>query len=702
MEAAQTDEVFDLRYLEDLSIAEGINFAAPCSATPDTDCWLLDDMPTVNRLIYDHGCHLFEQDNAVVLSVLQGATQKSSQDKPHECTLLVWLVRSHRCIEEYVFHSASEIVLNALKYTTHVKKLEMKFNDDISVLAGQSLLNTIQAAEAIEEVRFSFKKLHDNVTAQELGHALAQKSMLKCLAFEGVNDLKLLASFCKHFTFNIHTLVLSKSRLSLMPFRGLIRGIRAGSVVSSLDVSSCSLDNTHARLIANLMKTNTTIKSLSLAHNRDITWVGLFKLVSTLEVNTTLANLNLSYTRTGKRVAQRLAKSLQCNETLHCIDLSYCMYLNMNSVDLIITTARSLKRLGIRDVLKDYLSRARTLANALSQNTWGTIVDIGSISWCAVLVPLKECVVQHRIECTAFFTTDLRMHAERERMLGTVISNIKEICLPDWISYRRYRSLSYIQGSLSNNIESAVSLTRLDNVCLDEIDIDIPILNYIGSTTTLERVSFLFSSLTQDSTEALCDALQQNVSIVHLTFKQFHSYDQDVLTKENLETLIMISIQQDRLESLTVESKLLESVMARTSLALACNYSLTAATFNGAQAGSIRSTVLRNRQLQHQALQFLLHDTTKKRWAQAFEVMHDVGAVRRRAAQLAGSSDEVERLVRSKTFFLRQNYFVITCVVKRQIRCHEAGRAQIDSLDAPCICMIASYLSVSDVKNTLQ
>ena len=83
------------------------------------------------------------------------------------------------------------------------------------------------------------------------------------------------------------------------------------------------IGNLGAEAIANMLKTNSTIKVIDLKHNSSLSLGGISAVANVLTYNTALTKLNLSGTNLKRQACESLGRMLKVNTTLKTLDISH-------------------------------------------------------------------------------------------------------------------------------------------------------------------------------------------------------------------------------------------------------------------------------------------------------------------------------------------------------------------------------------------
>ena len=121
------------------------------------------------------------------------------------------------------------------------------------------------------------------------------------------------------------TLLTRKRRLWLCGVIGYL--LAHSSVIESLNLSNCGLDDDHASLIASGLEQNSSLKMLNISYN-SITTYGAKIIVESLQEQSTLKSLDMSHNRitSDSRYHKDVVEALQHNCCLETYDLSNILH----------------------------------------------------------------------------------------------------------------------------------------------------------------------------------------------------------------------------------------------------------------------------------------------------------------------------------------------------------------------------------------
>jgi hypothetical protein len=102
----------------------------------------------------------------------------------------------------------------------------------------------------------------------------------------------------------------------------LARILGLNSYIKELDLDECGLGDEGTRVIAEMLRVNSTLQVIDLSYNYSIGVKGALAIAEMLKVNSTLQVINLQNNRIGDDGARALAKAMKFNSSLQEINLS--------------------------------------------------------------------------------------------------------------------------------------------------------------------------------------------------------------------------------------------------------------------------------------------------------------------------------------------------------------------------------------------
>ena len=136
------------------------------------------------------------------------------------------------------------------------------------------------------------------------------------------------------------------------------------------------IGNLGAEAIANMLKTNSTIKVIDLKHNSSLSLGGINAIANVLKYNTTVTMLNLSGTILKRQACEALGRMLRVNTTLTTLDISR-NYFDTKGIRALLDSGlqynRSLRKLSIAN---NYISSVGAIVFAKFMKTNNTIKEL--------------------------------------------------------------------------------------------------------------------------------------------------------------------------------------------------------------------------------------------------------------------------------------------------------------------------------------
>lgn len=99
-----------------------------------------------------------------------------------------------------------------------------------------------------------------------------------------------------------------------------------------------------------------------------------------------------------------------------------------------------------------------------------------------------------------------------------------------------------------------------------------------------------------------------------------------------------------------------------------------------------------------QAASFVLAPCLGKLHARAFELLRSRPSLIHHLVSTSGMNEaEAKAAIRKAEWFVRENYFIISKVVRSKLECNAGSGTQIDQLSTECLIAITKYLKVDDI-----
>jgi Ran GTPase-activating protein (RanGAP) involved in mRNA processing and transport len=175
-------------------------------------------------------------------------------------------------------------------------------------------LSRCMASDATALELFSLFEHNDTLRTFEFRHAAIKGPVVACLA-------RLLQVGRR-----LEVLDLPGSPIGPEGAQAIADLLASDTMLSSLDLSCCSLGDDELRLLKSGLLKNTGLRHLSLAGNKEVTSAEISKLARALELHPRITSLNFHGIRIDNIGIKALAGSLLANHpTLEQIDLSHCV-----------------------------------------------------------------------------------------------------------------------------------------------------------------------------------------------------------------------------------------------------------------------------------------------------------------------------------------------------------------------------------------
>lgn len=665
------------------------------------DCWVLDHLVGLNEVVSHSRVELTEEQPGVAtLKAWKPCPRSRFSRDTFSQDAMLFLVKHHRCIKHFYWGKTKLEMTNCILKALSGRKDVLSFSITEVLLSRDHLLyrrdpmpkciprrivDLVKGCELLETFELHEMKIRESF-AEELGAALAAKRSLKKLGLSSEHTIR---AFLRNWN----------SKLS--------EDVDDCVGVVSLTLKNCNTPE--LAQLAQIIELNSSISHLDLGGDewhREIFGGpkddGVAAIAKALRWNTTIKTLDLEDLGFGPKGGVALAKMLCKNRTITHLNIRHNS-IRCEAAVLIayaIRDTRALKELKMQGCGAGLVG-IQYILKALKKNKSGLIVDFG------------DCWDD---DCTPYDIRDfvVRTKLDRVPFIWSTESIVQHGCVPHWCTDVRiglcpslakggqldalYAYLSW--GSAKVKSLSLLSIENAREDCLRVADI-------LSNGSKFEELSVETAPIPMAVLARFSAALQSNTSIRKLRF--------GMLVNGKVGTPIPVG-QAEPLAGLLKENKTLESLecnlifnssaVKEFSEKLEENYALIDFQFytrdNGDCVVHKRHHICRrNRVLQEQATHFLLRQSMKKRWAEAFSLTYDASVLKRRVAkESTKSEDEVQQLIKAKWYFLRASFFSIVGIVKRKIQCHptEDRATQIDALNFPCLVRIAGFLHVRDVK----
>ncbi|CAN8001397.1 unnamed protein product [Ixodes hexagonus] len=695
----------------------GAHMDASCSESADSVCWLLDSLDPWNAILYQGGLGLYEEK----LGSLECRTFPLSYSEVcnddgvvlESACLFYQLFQYHCCIQRLIIGHCYPLLEK--HYWPTVLKLSLEASKGLQSIDASSgldldgrcsVLDAAPNVSTLQEVACAIKPstadyLHE---ALRVNGCLLTKLKLRCGALTNGDPFAGL-KFCSC----LRELKLSSLEMNVAVFVDFMVNNKSTTRLTLSKVSSRT--GSVEEGLASVLEQNTVLEVLKLSmHYGDAT-----PIAESLRTNSTLLSLSLKHF--GNVAMEALARMLTVNETLIelCL-LHHFSHLDANSLVEAILSNKTLKYLRLST---SHFESVLRLVEALRLNATLCSIQLdGTMSQeerrLVGMAALQPWAVERVV--TTWYGNCCRSlaHAINSGAAPTSL----EVLYPMYQSPLKYDGLVELLTSLCpNRSVTTFSLTgynpfgefvsrklgdlfdcnkmlevvEISQLCLEGHE-DTSHLQFIcyglARSSCIRRLRLVFTETDPSVLKLLVVVVEKNRCITAL------DVDIEVMIErcEADELLFTVAewMHACRLFSNAIETNI---DLLEAHLRVFANHSVIEF------ASDYRPVVQRNLCALNRASRFVLAPTTDKRAAEVFQA-YERSPELFRVLKKTGDLD-VARLVRSAANFIACCFFVVTGVVKERVECGADGktRLQLDDLNEVCMHKIASYLRVCDVRS---
>ncbi|CAN7938753.1 unnamed protein product [Ixodes hexagonus] len=698
---------------------DGVDLNRVCSAGPNTVCWLLDSLCPWNAILYKGGLGLHEEELGCLTcrtrAVPTSKERFGTEGSILEAAYLLYRLSQHRCLRRLVVKEPCP--LRDRSYWGALLKLSLQASkglrsvDVVSTLHKQGtccVLDATPMACNLQEVKCSIHLSHEDSLTQIL-----------------------------HPSRNILT--------------ELVLGYPTRIPTTEYLFSNLEFCTSLRRLELNVLEVDVDLFVQFMIHNKTITHLSVSQVFPTttnlgdgvaylIQVNRTLRVLHLRM-RGGD--ATSIAGSMRANRTLRTLSLDGFENLALSVMAEVVILNNTLLelRLSARSLDVDVSEVAAAIvANKTLQklclrslDVESTLLLVGALKHNSTLLCLSVGAAygDHREEVL------FKMAVLKPWALGRVVTKWDEkVCLN--LAF----ALNFGVVATSLDISYAItelcfSFLKLESLCdslrvnqsvrslklcvVPSCSVDESVSQKLGfalrHNETLESVKLSFADTSNGNTRLVCEGLKGNSSIFHLKVilrvsdPSALKYMAAVLEHNRVITSLHLNVESllERRYLHTPRSVLDEWTDGWSSLSrvIEANRDLLEAyvSVKGPCVTGFVSdfalTVQRNLCALQQAVRFVLKPTTNKRAAGMFQDYENSRELLRRVDRSEATSHRgAHDLIQSAADFIACHFFVVTGIVQRTLQCEHANKStvRLDDLNTACMCRIASFLRVSDVK----
>ncbi|KAM7310364.1 uncharacterized protein ISCGN_007272 [Ixodes scapularis] len=683
----------DLCNTKSIFTSRKIDFGVGCTQSDSQQCQIFKDLKLWNEFLWNMNAELKEVLPGK-LGVVPGSCDfdtTSDDQLTHASILLHWLLKEHRCIQvfELLEHCTTcwdmRLLGDALRLSAGIKRLKLdKFHlsrcfvhtlatlsklEELELCLGTMSKNALAHLQLVLEEMPSLKSLKLDLRSMSLNKTRALLQALKCCAATSLclngSCLKLEngRAFAEFFAQNSMLKELTVDHLAKreksQDVKPLFHALRTNKTLEKLCLPGCCLATSEARLLVQVVATNSTLKILQVKCTCANGPAVFGELIGS---NRSLSELEITLAPS----ISELAASIRKNTTMKKLSVS-CKYLTVQSTEtfldaLAFNKSLELVRLGnISEQEPGYFHRL------LEEKGLDSRVHYV----CSIIEPV---IYMSNRKSGA----DLRRTRPRlsEAMLDTVHHVCRQLARPHQF------------------VDLSISLYHLD---LESARL---LAEFLSSTKVLKHVNLAFIFGDRYSMQGILEGLRCNKSLssvaLEIVFEEEDAYVMGALVKTNksLREITVLSPFKD----------MYSKVIFELSEGLVDNYYLfRVETSNYAQCAEavfkIKDIMRRNTSMLLDAVKFAMGSCTKKQ-AEAFELLFESDALVEKLQELAYDTDfEARERVKKRLQYLKYNFMTVAGVVKANMVCElgEKQETRLDQIAFDSWLKIRSYLKVRDI-----
>ncbi|XP_077528721.1 uncharacterized protein LOC144141076 isoform X2 [Haemaphysalis longicornis] len=694
----------DLENAKGAFTGAAIDYRLPCTASKNTTCQIVWQLPTWNEFLCKAHLELREMPGTrsqLSLSECLGtATFEATEEELHQtATLVYWLLRTHHCVVAVHMPGTlsdpvnSPLLSSALRDNSSVKCLTF---GELYFQFPKNLCKVIPTLAQLET--FEFVGLICWPQAARLKATLAllleTTESLTCLRIpevdwrDGRGVRKFLAALEANYTLeelSVHTsLIEDVPRALKEKFRDFVKN--------------------------NLTLTTLTVHSSHIQDKNTLYW-----FLSCIEGNKTLSKVNFVGFQTGRLGANILPVVLKENRSLlsfNLIEANLRCSMDRNRYDSWFDVFAHTETLEELTLPVDIWAKEQwqLFFNALAQNRNLNDVTIEVNEFSSMDTSGLSAALKVSGAASKVLIKHPHMYGPLYSPITFTSKGLSELCIgPGEESFRERLSRIVCQLPSYTNITSIdleIDGFRWRNTQFSAFS------QYIESTTTLRKLrvtSWARDPMTMKFWMIFVCSLGKNVSVRELSAEMCR--DEEVA--KALADVIKASQNICRVHLGSDSRSMLAAFIQRLSLTITDNYTLTRVTVEDIQRileeawFAIRSVAARNSSLVTRAAQYVSGAACDRYRAQALERVSLSPSLMEEVAEVTfiSSSEIVSRVREGLKCFEELHDFMRLCgVVEETVTCHprKDGRTQLDQLNADCWRHIRRYLLVEDIKMPTQ
>lgn len=688
-----------------------LNFVGVCTSTgPQDRCWLLTDLTAWNRVLYELNYELVETcpGKLSLRYVPSSSANERRLTAKHEIAFLIsWLVENHHCIDELRISYAA-LPKNAVpEYAPARIRLRPPPGKGIRSL-GLVKCWAIPCSS-------SYCYLPDE--DMEALQGVEELEVRCCDARLEEGLVKLLRSNSKSLKF-VDIVV---PQLSM----NMVDVLLCLSSCESLRVCYCFYHTSEnlwdARATARLLRSLAGVKTFSLLPYEGSQW-NVPAVVDAVKGNANLTTLELCMLDSGSSPRELFA-ALEANASLQAL------YITSNCIDtscgdaLASALCRNSCLLDLRLDGRVTVGCLEHVAEALSRNATLEKLQFGSVvlglkGVSALFDALRTNTTLKKLVIPSFQAseTDRRMLAQKLSH-GDGYSRVQLTCLEDC-------DMPGLSKLLACPTSGPEQVSWLDIRAISDANVKL-LFDALATNVRVRTIKVYIEESPQAKKASLCAMLRANrslrrINIALMCGEEQFIYDLLSALKENKNiSELEISMRQASTEissalsdffarnrkittfSVSVTEPDSDCFVEEVSRGVAVNPVIVEFGTRGNEPYSylISERLRRNRSALNRAVDFVVLRSNEKSCAEAFERFYGKRCLLDQIMSTSGHTEsQALHSIATAENFLRDNYFVITGVVHRSVKCHPVpGGTQFDELNVDCWRAIVRNLKVSDV-----
>lgn len=694
---------------------------APCTASADSVCWLVDSLDRWNAILYRCGFGLREEKPGS-LTCITLDVHKEGEHLVHDEGILeamcffYQLFRLHHCVCRLTIGNVDSF--RSLWYWFPVLQLSLIVSRELHSLEVVSLpdergrCRVLEAAAEIatlQELKCTTKFTSKSSLCRMLqpsgprltelvlifGEAelsaggffgfLGSCSSLKILRLDG-NEIRdigpLFSLMASNRTIAQLSLKLLNGDMNYIE-EGIASVLRRNVVLKQLELS---LYDSSASLIAESLEVNTALDSISL-EGFCITDMSPFARM--LRINRTLRKLNLAHVRSDEDIPA-LVEAIRSNETLVELCLWGSSTLDRSLVEALRYNS-TLEFLHLRQISassdQGRLMQAALEPWALERLTavWdgGCCFDLAHALQSGAAMSSLNLLYENNHNSPTF-------HGLAEVFEALALNQtVKFLSLRMGASNLLPRSVTHklCLALASNNALESLSLWIKDRKDVATLQL---ICEGLSQNSHVRTLRITVSGSDPAALQHMATLLGKNKSITSLVFQV------------QVELVLDFNLSKSLSKDWSAECRVLAEAISRSDYLLEADVKVKDYDCSVNYTPDLTLTVLRNLSSVSRAVRFALTPSTDKQAAATFQKYHRSPVLFHKLKEAKIMSDkEAASLVRSAANFIARHFFIVTAVVKRTLQCERAKTAalQLTDLNEACLLKVVSYLRVCDVQS---